>query len=1124
MAFRLYRSNRVERLAEALTEVVRIPLSSPFSRECIVVQGPGMERWLSAFLAERLTVWANPWFPFPRTIVELLLTAVVGGASEEARWYAPEMLAFRIARVLPQRLPEPAFRALADYLANDPGNERLLAVSGELAHAFDQCMVYRPEQILRWEAGLDHDPHDDLHARLWRSLKAEAPGPHLAERLRAFHQALARGASGSAEFLSGAPDRFRGHPGQGLPERITLFGVSAIPPAFLSLFAQTAQHIDVHLFMLTPSPEYWGDFDAKLSRGQDLHALLAALGKVSRDLGEQLQDVAPAAEIDLFALPGSASGIPDRSRDQPSPERDTMLAGLQADLLTLAARGKGPGLEAPRNARGSDDSLSVHVCHSELRELEVLRDQIRARLERDATLLPHDFVVLAPSIERYAPFIHAVFARNRDDDPSFIPYHVADRKASQLSAVGDALLTLLALARTRLGLSDVLDLLHLAPVRRRFSLSEEELDVVEDWLREAGARWAIDAEHRAQFKQPPFEENTLSFALSRLLVGYAARAGERSDVFGSLPLGDAEGRDALPLGKLARFLRTLFELTRELSNERSMHDWVELTRRALTQMISDEDELGSEHLSLRTNLAAMADAASAAGFAAPLSLPAFERALVERLDQRRSSASFLSGGVTFCEHVPMRAIPSRVICLLGMDDESFPRRARRNSFDVLTRAPRPGDRTLRDDDRQIFLESLLSARDALHISYVGRSAKDDTPRPASVLVERLLSVVDRHFVLASEGANLRLDFGTSPAASITHVHALHRFDPRYFSGTRESAYFSYDDSACAASRALLSSGATLRSFAPAPLVEREAPRTELALESLVRFYRAPPRAFLEQRLGVFLPRTEDETPDREPTALSGLSRFRLMDELLRDLFDAPDEERRRLLRQAGKLPPGTLGDVALSRIERDVAAVKNAVPSEGDERELRIDLDLGSLRLTGRIADVGPERRVERIIATARAKHILVCWIRHLALCASEPRESVLVSRDAKKGAEICKFVRVSDARAQLIELCELRNLGLAMPLPLFLQAGFDAVSDLLKHQDVARARGVLEGSFVRSAGRWMSSESEDSYVRQIWSERELARAASLTVLHGEQRIDAFELARRLFLPLLTHMRAESES
>jgi exodeoxyribonuclease V gamma subunit len=1098
VGFHLYRSNRVERLAGALREVVREPLASPFARECIVVQGPGMERWLSAQLARGLGVWANPWFPFPRTIVELLLDTVLGPLPDETRWYAPEALTFRIARVLPELLAQPAFDSLARYLKGDRGHERLLAVSTELGQAFDQCMVYRPEQLLGWESGQGQE----REAVLWRQLVAEAPTPHLAGRLRAFHAAIDGGARVGA-----------------VAERISLFGLSALPPAFLAVLARASSQLDVHLFTLTPTGEYWGDFDASMARGEDLHALLATLGKVGRDLGEQLTELGGLdSEHDLFDVPA----------------HDTLLAGLQADLCTLTARGDHGA--ARRSAHASDTSLSVHVCHSELREMEVLQGQLRARLEADPSLEPHDIVVLTPDIERYAACVHAVFAPGGDDDVSAIPYHVADRQSSRLSQVSDALLALLELTRSRLGLSEVLDLLHRRPVRQRFELEEDDLARAEAWLTEAGARWAIDAAHRQSFEQPAVHENTLAFALDRLLLGYAAIDGERRSYAGSLPFSDAEGNDALPLGKLARFLRTLFDTVRDLGLERPATAWAERIGSALAALFSADDELAAEHLALRAALSEIAGHAVSAGLAEPLSLLAFQRELVARLDRRRAGAGFLSGGVSFCEHVPMRAIPFRLVCLVGMDDESFPRRARRSAFDLLGDTRRKGDRTLRDDDRQIFLESLLSARDALWISYVGRSAKDDSARPASVLVDQLLALLDRHFVPASDGANLRLDFEGSVAQSITHVHALHRFDPRYFRDPRHPVFFSYDRAACAAARVLAAPAPEPQPFVVGPLPPRELEARELSLEALVRFFRAPPRAFLEERLGVVLPRDRSEVPDREPTALAGLDRYRVGDDLLRDMFSWPSEERHRILRQEGRLPPGALGELAFQGIERDVAAVQQVagVSEPEQERFVRVELPMlaalagepgpATLRLSGRIDGIVEPRRVERTIAQARGKHLLGAWIRHLALCASGDAawESALASR-GKRGAELACFHHVRDARERLAELAGLRLLGLSMPLPFFAASALACARALAKGKSEAEARVTLDREANRGS-TLLPAEVEDRSAEQLWSPRELERPSALTARGaGGRMLDGFALACLVMVPLVSHLRGDVE-
>jgi exodeoxyribonuclease V gamma subunit len=301
---------------------------------------------------------------------------------------------------------------------------------------------------------------------------------------------------------------------------------------------------------------------------------------------------------------------------------------------------------------------------------------------------------------------------------------------------------------------------------------------------------------------------------------------------------------------------------------------------------------------------------------------------------------------------------------------------------------------------------------------------------------------------------------------------------------------------------------------------------DLSLESVVRFFRSPQRAFLEERLSVYLPRDQEGVPDREPTTLEGLERFRVADDLFRELSPFPEEERRRILRQSGRLPPGTLGEVMLKRIELDVAAVQNAVPESEDERELSFQFELDDLRIFGRIDGVSEKRRVERILSSARAKHYVSAWLRHLALCITHDAssESVLVSRDAKKGAQVVTFRPVENARETLRAWVSARALGLVMPLPLFAQPAFECAKSLRQGKSESEAASLLERALTRQSpiGK---PEAEDPFLRQIWSARELERASELSArdAHG-QRATGFTLARTLFLPLLEHMSEGSEA
>ncbi|HEY6880376.1 MAG TPA: exodeoxyribonuclease V subunit gamma [Polyangiales bacterium] len=1075
MGLLIHRSNRLELLAMELAEVVRAPLAEPLARECIVVQGPGMERWLSAFLSTQLGVWANPHFPFPRAILELFLEDVLGPLPEAAPRFDGPHLVWLIAERLPALLGDPAFVRVAAYLDGDRDDERLLDLAQKLADCFDQYAIYRPELLLRWEDGADAH----FQAKLYRAL-AGAVTP-LARRMLAFSRALAAGA----------------RLGDGLPERISLFGISTLPPAFLSMLARIAEQRDVHVFLLAPSGEYWGDLDKTVASRRDLHGFLASLGKISREFADLTVDY---PSEDSFETPPA----------------DSMLRALQADMVELCARSQRGDGERPRPITERDDSLRVHVCHSIVRELEVLRDQLRMRFERDKTLEPRDVIVFTPDIERYAPAIEAVFAQGDARDTKHIPFRIADRRALRASEIAEAFFDLLSLLESRFALSDVLDFLHRTSVRERFEIAETELDRIQSWLVGAGARWAIDEVHREQFDQPAYLENSLRFALDRLLVGYAAADGEQRELFGVLPHSEVEGQSALLLGKLARFLETLFTIARELREPRPPAESARVLSETIARMLSDRDELGIEHHALRGALNELGQEATRAGFTRPVSLASIRRLLEQRIDRGRANVGFLAGGITFCEPVPMRAIPFRVVCLLGMDDESFPRSVARSSFDLIAEHPMPGDRSLRDDDRQLFLEALLSARDALHISYVGMSAQDGSERPASVLVDQLLRLCDQHFVLAGEDNTLSFAFEGAVSAEIRHYHGLHRFDARYFQHTEHGPFFTYDERAEQAARAQLSGTHAVRPFAPAPLPAHD-DAAELSLDALTKFFKHPQEVYLRERLRIFFPREISALDDREPLALDALDRYKLADDVLRRHESHDREDRARLLRKQGKLAPGSVGDAQLTAIEQQVQEVVARVPRQPALPERRIALALPTLRLNGILRDLEGDARVLRTVGKINAKRQLSAWIEHLALCASgaTPNLTRLVGREDKKGTRVDTFAPVAPARAHalLAELVELYALGLRMPLPFFPVASAEYATKLAKDGDRDAALAAA-ASKLRPDNLGLGVR-EDPHVMQVWSTDELDHPERMAATDGGRSWTFTELAERVFTPLL---------
>ncbi len=588
----VHRSNRVEVLVEALSEIVARPLASPLAAETIVVQSRGMERWLSIQLAERLGVWAAARFPFPRAFVDEVLTRVLGQPADDHQdQFSRERLTFWIARLLSESTDDPAFAAIARYLAEDRAGHQLLELAARIADLYDEYLVYRPEVVLRWqESGpVTTDATDgSWQALLWRRLVGCMGGEHMASRSRRF----------LAQWLE-----LQSLPA-GLPERVSVFGVSALPPVYLEVLDALSQRIEVHLFCFSPSREHVTEIRSQREIFRELrreevagrasvdpeslllaegNPLLATFGRVEREFQQVLEAVSDYDEgsADLYVDPGG----------------DSALHVLQGDVLHLRHRGAGQ-VEPPQVLAPNDHSISVHSCHGPSREVDVLRDQLRARFEADPTLSPQDVVVMAPDIEAYAPLIEAAFGGDRRDRLA-IPYCIADRSNRMASEVAQAFQAVLQLLRGRLAASEVADLLHHRPIRDRFGIVVEELPQITRWIGEAGIRWGVDAADRESCGQPASDANTWRFGLHRLLLGYAMPGNDRELFAGALPHDDVEGSSAAALGRLAEMCEHLFELRASLDRELDLAQWVPRLEQVLSRTVAVEPRLEWEVQAVR---------------------------------------------------------------------------------------------------------------------------------------------------------------------------------------------------------------------------------------------------------------------------------------------------------------------------------------------------------------------------------------------------------------------------------------------------------------------------------------------------------------------------------------------
>ncbi|MGK4002826.1 exodeoxyribonuclease V subunit gamma [Sorangium sp. So ce1036] len=1110
----VHRSNRLESLLDELAALVAMPGPAPTEPEVIVVQSKGMERWLALELAQHLGIWANARFPFPRRFIEEALAAVLDAPASEAPRFTPEQIVWSIAALLPDLVTQPAFAELRGYLEGDALGVRRLDLAARVADLFDQYPVYRPDRVLAWEAGED----DGWQSSLWRALVARVGATHIARRAADFAAAAAR--------LGEAPS--------GLPCRISIFGIGSLPPLFVDLFAALGRLIEVHLFLLSPSREHWAEIRSRREIARELRAahrngpaaepeealalaegnpLLASLGRMGRDFQFVLESRVDYVEDprDLYVDPLAAG---PRS----------MLAVLQSDILSLRHRRAGDPATPPLPVARDDRSITIHVCHGPMREVEVLRDQILAMLHDVPGLEPHDILVMSPDLKTYAPLVEAIFGtdpRERDH----VPFRIADRGIEAESPVLEAFFALLSVVAGRVSASAVLELLGREPIRTAFAIAEDELDALRGWVVESNVRWGIDAAHRARSKQPAFHETTWRFGLDRLLLGYAMPGEGRVLFQGTLPFDDVEGSDGDLLGRFAAGCERLFALEQALAGPHPVAVLHEKLSAALDGLLAAPDGHAHELQALREALADLVEDAREAGFDEPVPLEVVRARLEARLGEPGGAHAFLARGVTFCALLPMRSIPFRVVCLLGMNDEIFPRAARAASLDLIAEHPRRGDRSPRDEDRYLFLEALLSARDRLLLTYVGQSMRDHAEIPPSVVVSELLDAIDEGFTLdpPARGARIR------PAREHVLVrHPLQPFSPVYFRAGGDARLFSYAARFCEGARALIDPRVEEPPFFHARLRPPDEPITAVTLDQLSEFFRNPMRALLRDRIGLRLEEGDEDVPDREPMDLSPLDKYQLGSDLLRRALGGDDPRAAyQYLRASGALPLGAVGrcrfEQRLPEIERMTAEIRRHADGEPlAPRE--IDLLAGGARVTGWLRELWPGAQVRYRFGKVKASNELALWIRHLALQLAakpgDPSESLFVGYDGK--VEVVRYRPVADALGHLAALVDLYRAGQEQPLPFFPETSLAYAKALVKGQSEDAARAAARSTFKPDGGRGAEGkESADPYIARVLGGRDptdpTLRLASAPGAGASPEHGFAELAATVFRPLIEH-------
>ncbi|WP_413737203.1 exodeoxyribonuclease V subunit gamma [Sodalis sp. RH21] len=1125
--FTVYHSNQLDLLkALAAALIEGRPLRDPFQPEVILVQSTGMAQWMQMELAARFGIAANIEFPLPASFIWQMFTRVLPDIPEESA-FSKDAMTWKLMTLLPRLCEQPGFETICQYLQGDGDQRKCFQFAARVADLFDQYLVFRPDWLESWQRG-ERLPElgdaQEWQAPLWLALVAftEQAGQspwHRANLYQRFIQTL--------EQAQACP--------AGLPERVFICGISALPPTYLQALQALGRHIDVHLLFTNPCRYYWGDirdyaFLAKLQNRKRSHyqearenplfrrpedaaalfdnegeqqignPLLASWGKLGRDNLFLLAQLDGVREVDAFVDPGD----------------DTLLATLQRDILELEdhaivgmSRETLENSLAKRLLQPADRSLSLHVCHSPQREVEVLHDQLLAMMSEDPALAPREIIVMVADIDRYAPAIQAVFGNISAG--RYLPFAISDRRARHIHPALPAFLTLLELPQSRFAAEQVLALLEVPAVAARFSIDEAGQKLLRQWVAESGIRWGLDDENIRELMLPATGQHTWQFGLTRMLLGYAMDS-HGGDWQGILPYDESSGLIAGLVGHLADLLMQLRRWRDILREPRALADWLPCARELVADFFLPDSEAEAALALLETQWQQILQFGLQASFDEPVSVMLLRDELSARLDQERISQRFLAGTINFCTLMPMRSIPFKVVCLLGMNDGVYPRTLPPMGFDLMARQARRGDRSRRDDDRYLFLEALLSAQQRFYISFIGRSIQDNTLRYPSVLVSELMEYVAQSFYLPGDG---HLDVDASAARVSAHIYQWHSRMPfaaqNFVDGSEQQSF-------AAEWLPAASAGGKAHPEFIRPLDAEQI--TVLAFDSLRRFYHHPVRAYFQQRLGVYFHLEETELVADEPFVIEGLTRYQLNDQLLNTLIAEEDPDQLyRKVRAAGYLPYGAFGELYWAKQRDEMAQLAETVRQQrlGDTQSIEIDLTLGDIELNGWLPQVQTDGLLRWRPGALSMKDGLALWLEHLVWCAmGGTGESRMYG---VKGEWRFAAVSVAQAKTWLLALVTGYCQGMNTPLLLLNRAGgawlsqcYDRNSGGIDWDETCQAQGRDKLLQAWQGDAFTPGEGQDPYLQRLMRQLD------------EDRIQAIMLAAQTYLlPPFSRNLAETE-
>ncbi len=979
MALYLKVSNSLINLAASLSQELNGAPNSVFEPHLIVTQTEGMNNWVKLQIANHLGIAANVRFLKPNDLIHKLYY-LLGGPFTEV--LSAQNLNWLLFKLLGENEFKARFPATASYFSDKSPDKEIkrMSLAEKLSDLFDQYQIYRPDMIRQWNIAMPGDlENNEWQQYLW--IKAR----------QVSENTLPDKTTIGAYILEAIQHPDKQETLVARMPAIHLFGISIITGYHIQILFNLSSIIDVYFHIINPAPYmYWFEDRSekqiahwrqkgptRFAEAISGNTLLTGWGRVIQDTFSML------FQHDEFINAYEDIGVI-------VPETDTLLHKIQHDIFSAAIDDRNLITRSDIN----DGSITINSCFTIAREVEVLYNYLVFLVDKkEVKLSSRDIVVMVSDIDAYAPYIKAVF----NNAPHQFRYTIADESFADGDNIFQALHAILLMNEGNFKAEAVMQLLDSSFIRSRFGIAD--VTRIRSIVNTANIRFGIEGN-----KQDQTHFVSWRYGIRRIMYGICMSGEEEYDEGPDsfFPLDILEGSSAQELIRFSHFIEVLINSIEQRNGNRSLSEWVNYVEQVLHNLVYEQDDDPNEdYTSLMQQLADynmvnryMAD---------EVAFDVFSHSFLKTLTGNSRSGLFAIGGITFCSLIPMRSIPFKVVAILGMGYDKFPRKEQSASFNMMEKKRQRGDRNVKENDKHLFLETILSAQQYLYISYVGRNARDNTNLPPSAVVDELIDYI--------EGG---LETPYEVRQKLVTLHPLQSFSSKY-SGADKSLY-SYLNTASIPVKQVINRDKIIDLYN----------FKEITVDDLVLFFRNPFKAYYNKVLGIFYNEEEVLLQDTEIFSINKLQQWNIKNRLL-PLNEAERILLNKQLVRTGNLPLSNMAEIAMLQTEQVVNPVRKLfldTTNGAVSQTVPIAFELKNHLITGTLQSVYNGRLVQVSWSKKETKYLIEAYIRYLAGVAAGSISGLYFISATKEAVYEAGKITQQEALKRLNELVNIYTKG----------------------------------------------------------------------------------------------------